>query len=338
MIEKVQKNLIWIVFILMIFSVILGRYYHNFFVSLKAILPFALFLMLYKPMVYLKIGEVFTKKTNIKTKYLVVLTIFYVVIFPLTAFLLMKLAFLIMPNINSNLVAGLVLLALSPIATSAPAFVGMCKGKVQLVLVGVIYTFFLSLFIIPFGSRLILVHVVKVPIMALLKSLVIYIIIPLIIGQLTKYIVLKYKGKQTLENLKAPLEALVLIGLFTMVIIVFGINGVMIAKEPQTILYGAIIMNIYFLLRWGLAYITGNLLKFPLEQNIALTYSSTYNMTISTAIGIATFGPMAAVGTVIGGPFAEMIQMILLVKFFEHVRKKTKVKNYEVTENKPGYL
>ncbi|WP_198005241.1 arsenic resistance protein [Methanothermococcus okinawensis] len=197
----------------------------------------------------------------------------------------------------------------------------MAKGKVQLTLVGVIYTFFLSLLIIPLGSKLILEQVVKVPIMLLLKSLVIYIITPLVIGQLTKYVVLKYKGVQTLEKLKTPLEALSLAGVFIMVSIIFGINGIVITKEPQIILYGMAIMNIYVLLRWGLVYIVGKFLKFPLEQNIALTYSSTYNMTISTAIGIATFGPMAAVGTVIGGPFALIFHMILLVKFFEYIRK-----------------
>ncbi len=325
-IRKTQKNLIWIVFILMIFSVALGKYYHDFFVSLKVILPVALFLMLYKPMVYLDFGKAFTKKTGIKTKYLIFLTIFYVVISPLTAFLLMKVMFLILPNVDPRLVAGIVILALSPIATSVPAFVGMSNGKVQLAIVGVIYTFFLSLAVIPLGSKLILEHVVHVPIALLLKSLVLYIIIPLIIGQATKYAVIKYKGKQALENLKTPLEALVLTGLFIMIIIIFGINGKIIVKEPQIILYGALIMNFYFFLRWSLAYLMGKLLKFPLEQNIPLTYSSTYNMSISTAIGIATFGPMAAVGTVIGGPFAEMIQMILLVKFFEYVAKRQKEK------------
>jgi len=314
--------MIWEVFALMILSIFLGRYYHNFFVTLKAILPFALFLMLYKPMVYLKLRQAFTKITDIKKKYLIVLTIFYIVIFPISAYLLMIATLWALPNIDPNLIAGVVILALSPIASSTPAFVGMCKGKVQLSLVGVIYTFFLSLLVIPFGSQLILEHVVKVPIISLFESLIIYIIIPLVIGQITKYSVIKYKGEQTLENLKTPLEALVLVGLFTMVFIIFGINGIVITKEPEIILYGVVIMNIYFLLRWGLAYATGHLLKFPLEQNIAFTYSSSYNMTIATAIGIATFGPMAAVGTVIGGPFAEMIQMILLVKFFEKVREK----------------
>ena len=321
-IKFLQKNMIWEVFVLMIFSVILGRYYHDFFVILKSLLPFALFLMLYKPMVYLDIRKAITKQTEIKMRYFILLTFFYIIIFPFSAFLLMKTIFFVLPNISPNLVAGLVLLVLAPIATSSPAFVEMSRGKTQLVLAGLIYTFFLSLFVMPLGSKLILEHVVKVPIVLLLKSIVVYIIIPLIIGQATRYAVLKYKGSQTLENLKAPLEALVLAGLFIMVIIIFGINGIIISKKPQMILYCVLITNIYFLLRWGLVYITGNFLKIPLEQNISLTYSSTYNMTIATAVGIATFGSMAAVGTVIGGPFAEMIQMILLVKFFEYVRKK----------------
>lgn len=321
-IKSLQKNMILIVFVLMIISIFLGAHYHSFFVSLKAILPFALFLMLYKPMVYLRVKEAFTKMTDAKKKYLATLTVFYTLIFPLSAYLLMKIFLWILPSVNANLIAGVVLLALSPIASSAPAFVGMCKGKVQLALVGTIYTFFLSLLVIPLGSQLILKHVVNVPIIALFYSLLIYIITPLIIGQITKYIVLKYKGAETLEKLKTPLDALVLIGLFTMVFIVFGINGSAILKDPKIVLYGLIIMNIYFLLRWTLMYLTGIFLKLPFEQNVALAYSSTYNMTIATAIGIATFGPMAAVGTVIGGPFSEMIQMILLVKFFEYVKKK----------------
>ena len=320
--EFLHKNLILVVFVLMVFSIGLGVYYHNFFMSLKAILPLALFLMLYKPMVYLKLKEAFTKKTDIKIKYLLTLTVFYIVVFPISAYFLMKLLFLVLPNVDPNLVAGVVILALSPIASAAPAFVGMCKGKVQLVLVGTIYTFFLSLFVVLIGSKLILEHVVNVPIMTLLESLATYAIVPLIIGQLTKYTILKYKGKEMLEELKVPLDILTFIGLFTMVFIIFGINGVKIIKEPQNILYGVIILNLYILFRFGLAYIVGYFLKFPLEQRIALTYSATYNMTIATAIGIATFGPMAAVGTVIGGPFAEMIQMILLVKFFEYIQKK----------------
>ena len=140
-IQFLHKNMIWAVLVLMLVSIALGNYYHEFFVSLKAVLPVALFLMLYKPMTYLDIGKAFTKRTDIKTKYLAVVTFFYIVLFPVTAYLLVKLFLFLMPSINPAMLAGLVILSLSPIATSAPAFVGMANGKVQLTLVGVIYTF-----------------------------------------------------------------------------------------------------------------------------------------------------------------------------------------------------
>ncbi len=319
-VKFLKKNLIFIVFVIMIFSIFLGMKYHDFFMSLKAVLPLALFLMLYKPMTYLRLKEAFTKMTELKKKYLAVLTLLYTVIFPISAYLLMKVIRWFIPQTDPRMLAGLVLLVLSPVASSAPAFTEMAKGKTQLTLIGVIYTFLLSFLVIPIGSKIILAKVVKVPVLSLLKSLVIYVIIPLILGQLTKYVVLRRWGKEGLEQLKHPLELLGLLGLFTMVFIVFGINAKAILKNPSMILAGVVIMNIYLALRFLIAYALGKMFKFPPEHNIALTYSATYNMTTATAIGIATFGPMAAVGTVIGGPFAEMIQMILLVKFFEYIR------------------
>ena len=321
-IRILKEHMIAAVFVIMLVSLFLGVKYHEFFVSLKVILPLALFFMLYKPMTYLRLKEAFTKMTDLKKKYLVVLTILYAVIFPVSAYLLMRVMLWAIPNADPNMIAGIVLLALSPVASSAPAFTGMARGKVQLALIGVIYTFFLSFAVIPIGSKLILSQVVQVPIIKLLKSLVVYVIVPLAIGQLTRYVVLRTGGKDALERLKEPLEALVLLGLFTMVFIIFGINAVVITQNPAMIVLGVIIMNIYSASRLLFAYLVGKALKFPLEHRIALTYSATYNMTTATAIGIATFGPMAAVGTVIGGPFAEMIHMILLVKIFELVRRK----------------
>ncbi len=325
-VQLLEKNMILAVLVTMLISIFLGVKHHSFFISLKAVLPIALFLMLYKPMTYLKLKEAFTKMTALKKKYLVTLTILYTIVFPISAYLLMKVMLWAIPNADPRMIAGVVLLALSPVASSAPAFTGMAGGKVQLTLIGVIYTFFLSFAVIPLGSKLILEHVVRVPVAELLKSLIIYVIIPLIIGQATKYVALHIGGEDGLKRLKEPLEILVLIGMFTMVFIVFGINATVILKNPAMIIVGVLIMNIYSFLRVLTAYAIGKALKLPTEHNIALTYSATNNMTTATAIGIATFGSLAAVGTVMGGPFAEMIQMILMVKVFDYIRSKEKTK------------
>lgn len=83
---------------------------------------------------------------------------------------------------------------------------------------------------------------------------------------------------------------------------------------------GIIIMNSYFFIRIGIAYTVGKALKFLTEQNISLVYSTGSKMTIATAIAISTFGPLAAVGTALGGPFSDMIIMMLFVRIFQKIK------------------
>lgn len=88
------------------------------------------------------------------------------------------------------------------------------------------------------------------------------------------------------------------------------------------IIIGVILMYLYFFARMGMMYYSGKLLNLPKEHNISLFYSSGTNMTISTAIAISTFGPLAAVGVALGGPFSDMILMIVFAKFFQKYQKE----------------
>ncbi len=200
--EKLHKYMIHIVFFLILISGYLGLYYHNFFVSLKWSLPIAFFFMLLKPMVFMNIKKAFTEINPVKTKYLVTVTILHVGLFPLLTYLFMKSVYFLFPNLDSRIIAALVIMGLSPIASSAPAFVGISEGKVQLTLVGLIWTFLLSLIVIPFYSYFMLNSIISVPIMLLFNSILWYIIIPLIIGQSIKYIVYYFQGGSGLESLK----------------------------------------------------------------------------------------------------------------------------------------
>ncbi len=320
-VKFLKEKMVYIVFTLMFVASYAGIQHRDVFVSLKWTLPIALFMMLFQPMVYMDIKKAFTKGTDVKKKYLFLVTLFYTVLFPALTYGLMRLWLLLMPGTDPRLLAGIVLISLSPLPSSAPAFTQIAGGKFQLTLIGVVWTFVLSLAIMPVYAKLILHTVIEVPMMILLKSLVLYIITPLVVGQLTRYAVLRLKGADALMSLKKPLVGLSLIGMYWMVTVVFGINGEMIAENPKIILIGAVIMNIYFLLRMGIAYLTGESLGFPFEQNVSLVYSTGSNMTLATAIAIGTFGPLAAVGTALGGPFSDMLLMILFVRLFEALKK-----------------
>jgi len=322
-VKFLKDKMIYIVFTLIILSSYAGVHHRDVFLSLKWTLPIALFMMLFQPMVFMDIKKAFATRTEIKTKYLAAVTAFYVIIFPALTWLLIKFWLAVMPNTDPRLLAGIVLISLAPLPSSAPAFTNLAGGKFQLTLVGVVWTFVLSLFVMPVYAKLLLHTLIKVPTWLLLKSLVLYIIVPLVAGQLTKYAVLRWKGKDALMKLKEPLVGLSLLGMYWMITVVFGINGKMIAEKPEIIVVGALIMNAYFLTRAAIAYFTGKALGFPLEHIISLVYSTGSNMTLATAMAIGTFGPLAAVGTALGGPFSDMILMILFVRLFASLRARS---------------
>ncbi len=321
-VKFLKEKMTYIVFTLILLSSYAGIHHRDMFLSLKWTLPIALFMMLFQPMVFMDIRKAFTTRTEIKTKYLVAVTAFYVILFPALTWLLIKFWLAVMPNTDPRLLAGVVLISLAPLPSSAPAFTNLAGGRFQLTLVGVVWTFILSLFVMPVYAKLLLHTLIKVPTWLLLKSLVLYIIVPLVAGQLTKYAVLRWKGEETLMKLKEPLVGLSLLGMYWMITVVFGINGKMIAERPEIIIAGALMMNAYFLTRAAIAYFTGKALGFPLEHNISLVYSTGSNMTLATAMAIGTFGPLAAVGTALGGPFSDMILMILFVRLFAILRAR----------------
>ncbi len=324
-----KEKMIYLVFVVMLIGAGLGIHFRPVFMSLKWTLPVALFCMLFQPMVFLKLKQAFVKWTPEKKKYILILFIYYVVLFPILTYFLMKFWLLVLPSVDPKLLAGVVLISLAPLPSSAPAFTNLAGGKFQLTLIGVVWTFILSLFVMPVYAKLILHTVIEVPIMVLIKALVIYIIIPLIVGQLTRYLVLSSGGEEKLMKLKEPLMGLALLGMYWMVFEVFGLNGLKILHNPFVIVYGALIMNAYFLIRMGIAYITGRAVGFDIEHTISLVYSTGSNMTLSTAMAIGAFGALAAVGTALGGPFSDMILMIIFVRIFQGLKTKQK----EVAEN-----
>lgn len=322
---KILKDyMIYIVAVLAFISILMGMKNPGFFKPLKATLPVALFAMLYPMMIGINLKSMFLKRTREKTIYLVLLNIFYLVVFPLLTLLLMKLFLAI--GVDSKFLAGVVLISLAPIPSSAAAFTGLANGKVQLTIIGVTWTFILAIFVMPIYSKLMLNAVIKVPIWSMVMSLVIYIFIPLILAQLTKYFIVKKSGEDKLKDLKPLFSLISLLGTYWMVFVVFGLNGKLIAKDPVLILVSALIMNGYFLLRFAIAYFTGAISKLPIPQRISLFYSSGTNMTIATAIAIYTFGPLAAVGVAMGGTFSDMILMILFVRLFEKLTERASVK------------
>ncbi len=169
--EFLKNKMIIIVSGLILISILLGLRYREFFVSMKSTLPIALFLMLYQPMVYLNLTNLVKKKSVLKAKYLIILTVFYVCVFPILTYGLLMFWINLIPTSNPVFLAGIVIISIAPLPSSAPAFTHMAGGKFQLTLIGVIWTFILSLFVMPIYAKLLLHTIIEVPTEVLVKSL-----------------------------------------------------------------------------------------------------------------------------------------------------------------------
>jgi ACR3 family arsenite transporter len=102
-----------------------------------------------------------------------------------------------------------------------------------------------------------------------------------------------------------------------MVLIVFGLEGSMILKNLGMAVTAVLVMLAFYLIMFAIPIGLGWLLRMPYEDVVALTYgASSKNMSISSALAIANFGPVAAIGVAMGGPFTEMWLLILLASLF----------------------
>ena len=312
--NSLKTHMFSLTFGLIIVNTILGVYFHSVYLFLKPTLPFALFVMLYPMM----IGPDFRKAEQFKEngKYIGGNLFLNLLISPLLIYALLQ----IIPIHNPAFVAGMVLIAVAPMAGSAAAFTGLAGGSVALTMVGVTLTLLISIVSVPFYMKLLVGTLIDVPVMKLLYSILIYVVVPLILGQLTRALWIHSKGENHFKAHKEMLSGISMIGMYWMVVMVFGLEGGIVLKHPALAIKAILVMGIFYLILFSLALLLAKFLKFQYKNMVSLYYSTCKNMSISTALAIANFGPLGAIGAAMGGPFTDMWMMILSVGFLQKIK------------------
>ena len=310
-----RKNLLGITLGLIVINTILGMYFHSVFEYLKPTLPLALFVMLYPMMIGADFRRLEFFSSN--RKYIIANVILNVIISPLLIYLLLKL----FPMKNPAFTAGIVVIAVAPMAGSSAAFTGLVDGNVPLVLLGTTLTLLISIITIPLYTKILIGKIIYVPVTKLVYSIALYVIFPLILGQFTRYLWIKFKGEGHFKTHKEILPSISMIGMYWMVIIVFGLEGSIVLSHPAMTVKAILLMLIFYIVLFVLSLFLGKIMKFSYPDAAALYYSICKNMSISTALAIASFGPIGGIGAAMGGPFTDMPLMIISVKFLPKLKK-----------------
>lgn len=225
---------------------------------------------------------------------------------------------LIPAELAKDYLAGAILLGAAPCTAMVFVWSHLTKGNPAYTVVQVATNDLIILVAFtPIVAFLLGVGGVKIPWDTLILSVVLFVVIPLAGGILTRNYITKRHGIDYFENKFIPKFGNVTItGLLLTLVIIFSFQGKVILDNPLHIILIAVPLIIQTFLIFFIAYLAGKALKLP--HNIAAPagmIGASNFFELAVAVAIALFGTQSPVAlATIVGVLVEVPVMLMLVK------------------------
>jgi ACR3 family arsenite transporter len=224
-------------------------------------------------------------------------------------------------------IAGLILLGAAPCTAMVFVWSQMTKGDPAYTLVQVSVNDIIMIFAFaPIVALLLGVTDIEVPWETLLLSVVLYVVIPLVAGALTRRTLLaRSKGDETaVTAFTGRVKPLSVLGLLLTVVLLFAFQAQTIVTQPLLIALIAVPIIIQSYGIFFVSYAAAWAWKVP--HNVAapcalIGTSNFFELAVAVAIGVFGLGSGAALATVVG-VLVEVPVMLSLVAFANRTRSK----------------
>jgi ACR3 family arsenite transporter len=287
-----------------------------------------IWLMIYPMM--LKVDFHSIKQVGQNPKGLVVTWVTNWLIKPFTMFGISSLFFfvifknLIPADVAKEYLAGAVLLGAAPCTAMVFVWSHLTRGNPAYTLVQVATNDLIILVaFVPIVGILLGISDIIVPWSTLFLSVVLFVVIPLTGGWLSRVLISRNKGADYFENEFIPkFNNVTIIGLLLTLVIIFSFQGQIIVDNPINILLIAIPLIIQTFLIFFIAYLWAKAWKLPHDVAAPagmIGASNFFELAVAVAISLFGLQSGAAIATVVG-VLVEVPVMLTLVKIANNTR------------------
>jgi ACR3 family arsenite transporter len=297
------------------------------YASVNLVVAVLIWAMVYPMMIAIDFGSI--KAVGQKPRGLVITLVINWLIKPFTMAALAVVFFnhvfagLIDPAKAPEYIAGLILLGAAPCTAMVFVWSQLTKGDPNYTLVQVsVNDLIMVVAFAPIVAFLLGVTDIQVPWETLLLSVLLYIVLPLIAGALTRRALLARGGEGAVTEFTARIKPASILGLLLTVVLLFGFQGPVIIAQPLLIglIAVPILIQSYGIFALGYAWAWAWKLPHKVAAPCALIGTSNFfELAVAVAIGLFGLNSGAALATVVG-VLVEVPVMLSLVAFANRTR------------------
>jgi len=220
-------------------------------------------------------------------------------------------------------IAGMILLGVAPCTAMVFVWSQLVKGDANYTLVQVSINDLIMIFAFaPIASVLLGVSNIEIPWQTLLYSTILYVVLPLVAGWITRHIL--QKSNRPITQFTAKLKPFSIMGLLLTVVLLFAFQAQTILDNPLIIVLIAIPLLVQ---TYGIFFLTHVLAKWlKLPHQIAgpaclIGTSNFFELAVAVAISLFGLHSGAALATVVG-VLVEVPVMLSLVAWLNRQQRK----------------